>query len=447
MKHRFLFVVVSLLFVAAVMAACAPAATTAPAATSAPGAVNQPLPKAVGKVTYWGGLIFSDDANNAQVARIQQWGKDRGVEVDVVMINQNETVQRVSAAIEAGTMPDALDMGRDLMLLLSKSGKIEPLDDVYAAVGKAHGGWLAATDAATNPKDFGGKIYGVPFGTSGNVLNRRDDLLSAAGFKDPPTTWEELAKMAAATQKPPKTYGMGFALSNVGDGNITTSWMQAWGGRVADDAGKKCTIDSADTRTFLTWVKANWDAGLFPPGNTTWDGAGDNNAYQSGQAVFIANPGSVYLNILKNDPELAKGSKYSALPKGPKLRVAPQGPNYRTISATSKNKELAKDLIAYLADDKYMTTYFASAIYGPVLTTQKDFPIYKTSPLHAGLLDLALNGTAPGWPDVANAALAEYETNFLTPKMVQKVVVDKKSFDDAIKETMSACQAIYDKYK
>ena len=446
-KHRkFVWLLAALALAALVATACGAQPTAAPA-TTAPGAVTQPLPKAVGKFTYWGGLIFSDDANNMQVARIKQWGQDRGVDVDVVMINQNETVQRVSAAIEAGTMPDALDMGRDLMLLLSKSGKIEALDDVYDKVGKAHGGWLAATDAATNPNDFGGKRYGVPFGTSGNVLNRRDDLLSAAGFKDPPQTWEELAKMAAAAQKPPKVYGMGFALSNVGDGNITTTWMQAWGGRVADDAGKKCTIDSPETRAFLTWVKAQWDAGLFPPGNTTWDGAGDNNAYQSGQAVFIANPGSVYLNILKNDPELAKGSKYSALPKGPKLRVAPQGPNYRAISATSKNKELAKDLFAYLAEDAFMTNYFANAIYGPVLTSQKDFPIYKSSPLHAGLLDLALNGTAPGWPDVANAALAEYETNFTTPKMVQKVVVDKKSIDDAVKETQAACQAIYDKYK
>ena len=64
-------------------------------------------------------------------ARIRKWGKEKGIEVDVVMINQNETTQRVSAAIEAGTMPDALDMGRDLMLLLSQSSKLEALDDVY----------------------------------------------------------------------------------------------------------------------------------------------------------------------------------------------------------------------------------------------------------------------------------------------------------------------------
>ena len=64
-----------------------------------------------------------------------------------------------------------------------------------------------------------------------------------------------------------------------------------------------------------------------------------------------------------------------------------------------------------------------------------------------GLLDLALNGTPPAFPDTNNAAFAEYQTNFLTPKMVQRIVVDNKSIDDAIKETQAACQAIYDKHK
>ena len=73
----------------------------------AQGSPPAPLPKAVGTFTYWGGLIFSEEANAMLVQRIKQWGKERGVPVDVVMINQNETVQRVSAAVEAGTMPDA----------------------------------------------------------------------------------------------------------------------------------------------------------------------------------------------------------------------------------------------------------------------------------------------------------------------------------------------------
>src|SRR5688572_6517522 len=96
---------------------------------------------------YWGGLIFSESANNAFVARIEQWGEERGVDVEVVMINQNETVQTVSAAIEAGTMPDALDLGRDFMLLLSQQDQLVPLNDLYAQIGEEHGGWLESAES------------------------------------------------------------------------------------------------------------------------------------------------------------------------------------------------------------------------------------------------------------------------------------------------------------
>src|SRR4029078_10920235 len=91
-------------------------------------------------IPYWGGLIFSEKANNALVARAQKWGEEKGVKVEVVMINQNETVQTVSAAIEAGTMPDVVDLGRDFMLLLSKQDQLVAVDDLYAEIGKAHGG-------------------------------------------------------------------------------------------------------------------------------------------------------------------------------------------------------------------------------------------------------------------------------------------------------------------
>jgi len=436
-------------------AAATEAATEAPAATAAPTAAPAaaaptlaPIaPPAEGVFTYWGGLIFSEEANRLLQERVRQWGEERGIPVEVVMINQNETTQRVSAAIEAGTMPDALDMGRDLMLLLSRNGNLEAVDELYDQIGAAHGGWLPSAEAANNPADFGGQRYGIPFGTSGNLLNRRSDLLEPAGYAEAPATWEELGEMALAAQEPPSSYGMGFALSNVGDGNLMTSIMQSWGGRIADDAGTTCTIDSPETRAFLEWVTGLYGQGAFPPGATTWDGAGDNTAYQSGQAVFIANPGSVYLNLRDNDPELAEMTRFSALPSGPAMRVAPQNPNFRAIPATSRFKEEAKDLLAYLADDEFMREYFANAIYGPVLAGQQEFPIFGESPVHEGLLDLALNGTAAGYPDVNNAAFAEFQTNFLVPKMIQRIVVDNRSIDDAIAETQSACQAIYDKYK
>ena len=441
-----LLLVFGLLFSACAAPAAAPAAEPEAAGEEA-AADAEAAPAMDGTFTYWGGLIFSEEANQMLVDRIEQWGEERGVDVEVVMINQNETVQRVSAAVEAGTMPDALDIGRDLMLLLSQSDQLEPLDDLYATIGEAHGGWLPSADSNTNPDDFGGSRYGIPFSAGGNVLYRRADVLEPLGYTEAPATWEELAEMAAAGQNPPEHYGMGFALSNVGDANLTTTMLQSWGGRVADDAGENCTLDSQEVRDFVTWITGTFEAGLFPPGATTWDGAGDNVAYQSGNALFIANPGSVYLYMRDEDPELGDGTRYSALPAGPAMRLSPQNGNFRAIPASGENKDLAKDLFEYLADDEFMANYYYSAIYGPALQNHVDSPIFTESPVHEGLLDLALNGTPSSFPDVNNTAFAEYQTNFLTPRMIQRVVVDGLSVDEAVMETQEACQAIYDKYK
>jgi multiple sugar transport system substrate-binding protein len=384
------------------------------------------------KMTYWGGLIFSDAANKLLSNRVKQWGQANNVAIDVVMINQNETNTKVAAAVESGTLPDVFDMGLELAMLLSTKGQLVPVDDLYTKIGQDHGGWMKSIHV------------GIPFGASGNLLNIRKDALEQAGITTTPKSWQELADSAEKAQKPP-LYGMGFALSNVGDGNLQLSVLQSFGGRVADDTGKKVTLKSPETKAYMEWVTAAFKKKLFPPGATTWDGAGDNNAYQAGQAIFIANPGSVYLWMKQNDKDLLAGSTYAALPVGPKGRVSPITVNLRGIAKSSKNVEKAKQLIEYLADKQFMDEYYKVAIYGPVLKEQLAFDIFK-DPYYGGLADLVQNGTPPAWPDVNNAAYAEFSNNYIVPKMIQRVVVDGWAIDRAIDEAQKAAEAIYGKY-
>jgi len=407
-------------------------------------ALAAPAIKKGSKITFWGGLIFSDAANKLLTDTVNKWGADNGVTTEVVMINQNETVQKVSAAVQAGSMPDVLDVGLDLLSVLSRQGVFVPLDDLYSSIGSAQGGWYAGVDkAATLPDGH----TGVPFGVSGNLLLRRDDLLKPAGFADAPKTWEELSKQAAAINKPP-LFGLGLALSNVGDGNVQVSVLQSYGGRIGDDAGKNTAIKSDATKAYLAWVKDAWDKKLFPPGNTTWDGAGDNQAYLAGQAAFIANTGSVGIAAKTQDPDLYAGTLYSSLPGGPKGVVSPLNPQLRAIPKTSQNQDTAKALIEFLGQPEFLSAYYESAIYGPVLQAQAKFKAFDGSdPIHAGLLDLVKNGTAPGAPDVYNTAYADISNNFVIPKMVQRVVIDNWDFDKAIDEAQGQAQAIYDKYK
>lgn len=399
-----------------------------------------------GKLTYWGGLIFSDEANNLLVQEITAWGADNGVEVEVVMINQNETVQRVSAAIEAGNMPDALDIGLNLMVNLSAQGVFLTVDDLFEEIGAAHGGWYASVADATDTTAIAGGRVGIPFGVIGNMILRRTDLQEAAGLSGGPATWEELVEQATAMNAPP-VFGLGLALSNVGDGNLQMSVLQSYGGRLAEDDGSTVAINSEETRAYLAWVKDAWDRGIFPPGVATWDGAGDNQAYLSGQAVFIANTGSVGIAARNDDPELFEATSYSPLPGGPQGTVSPIDVQLRSIPASSGNPDAARALIEHLASPEFMERYFSVAIYGPVLQAQAELAAFDGSSLiHAGLLGLTQNGTPPGYPDVFNQAYAEASTNFIIPRMVQRVVIDDWSFDDAIAEAEAQLQAIYAKY-
>ena len=95
-----------------------------------------------------------------------------------------------------------------------------------------------------------------------------------------------------------------------------------------------------------------------------------------------------------------------------------------------------------------MRAYYAEAIYGPVTHDQAKFDIFGGKNLIlAGLLDLVEKGTAPGFPDVYNAAYADAWNNFIVPRMVQRVVIDHWDFDRAMDEAQTQTQAIYDKYK
>ncbi|WP_273376645.1 extracellular solute-binding protein [Actinopolymorpha pittospori] len=405
---------------------------------------NDGSPKLQGsEFTYWYGLIFSDAANEALAAQIREWGKMRGVPVKPVPVNQNDLVTQVSAAMQAKTMPDALDMSSGLMIQLNSEHNLVDLTSLYDQLGKQYGGWLPAVGTAKTYPAYG---FGVPYGVSGNILFRRHDVLGKAGYPDDPKTWEDVVGASIKAQDPPKTNGMGFALSNVGDAeSFVEAVLHDYGARIANDSGTACTLDTPQTREAVTLLKRAWDAGLFPKDSTTWDGAGDNEAYQSGQTLFMANPGSVQVYMADNDPELNEGTRYSPLPAGPRMQVSPASLWSRVIPSSSKNKALAEDLIKYLSRPDNMEEYYKHAIYGPVLGDYAKFSLFNeaSSPVLAGLKQLSQVGTTASYPDVNNVAYSNYSSTFQAAKMVQRVVVNNQSVDASVRRAQADCQQIY----
>jgi multiple sugar transport system substrate-binding protein len=400
------------------------------------------------KFTYWIGLIFSDDANATVVAQINAWAKSRRITANPVLVNQNLMTAQITAALTAGTLPDAFDAGSGLMLQLGAKNLTNvqsTLDELKATYGALNPG-AKAFDAV----GYSGKGLGIPYGINGNLLNRRLDLTKNAKA---PTTWEQLLTMAKAAQ--PAGGGMGFNTGNVGDAeSVFSAQFHGYGGRIADNAGKVCTIDSKATRDFLTWVKKAYDAGVYATDSTNSDGAWDNNKYLGGKTAFIANPGSVYTTLIggsatwEKNPTLAANTGFSALPGGPVMRVAPSDAQLRVIPKTTKYPELAKDLIKYLSQRTQMRNYYSKAIYGPSFSGYNSYTYWRKSgdPARSGLFELAMFGVTGQFPDINNTAIAEFGSGFGMSKMVQRYLFDKVTMDKAVEEAQASCAAIYKKY-
>jgi len=400
---------------------------------------------------YWIGLIFSDDANAQAVSSINAWALSRGIKANPVLVNQNNLTSQITAALTAGTMPDAFDAGSGLMLQLGSKNlvNVQALHDELAA---KYGG-LNKAATQFNLSTYGGKGLGVPYGINGNLLNRRLDLIKASGGSaQPPKTWEEALSTAYNAQK---VGAWGFNTGNVGDAEgVFQAMFRDYGARTGNDEGTLCTINTQQTKDFMTLVKKAYDKGLFPSDSSNSDGAWDNNKYLGGKTAIIANPGSVYTTLLngsatwEKNPTLAKNTGFSALPGGPVMRVAPSDFVVRLISKTTKYPELSKDLISYLMQKPQIQSYYRAAIYGPAFAGYNTFTFWRKSvdPARAGLYELAMFGVTGRYPDVNNTAIAEFTSGFGISKMVQRYLFDKVSMDKAIDEAQASCAAIYKKY-
>ena len=214
------------------------------------------------KFTYWIGLIFSDVANQTAVDQINAWARMRGITANPVLVNQNNLNAQVTAALTAGTMPDAFDASSGLMLQLGTKNLLNVQSTLDGLITK-YGGLNPGATFFNTPA-YAGKGLGVPYGINGNLINRRLDLVKT---KKAPITWEELLTQAKGAM--PSGGGMGFNTGNVGDAeSIFGAQLLGYGGRIADDAGKVCTLDSKATRDFLAFVKKAYDAGAYPSDST-----------------------------------------------------------------------------------------------------------------------------------------------------------------------------------
>lgn len=408
-----------------VVAACAPATAPSAGPGGAPAAERAAL-------IFWAPQHFITEQNDFFTESVELAAAANDFDVDVQLFPWGEYHQKQNAAIEAGTLPDAL-LGVSVSQHYAM-GILSDISDVFAEVGAAGGGFF---EPDTLEVTIGGAQYALPFHNEPQMMYYRTDIMAEAGYTEIPQSLDEFVAVAdAITNADARIWGFGNPYTMVPDGNNFTQLLVfAFGGRIQDETGN-VVINSPETIAALEWSASLLnDHVMMPPGVTGWDDTGNNQAFMSGQCAIVYNSGSILNAMRGDDPGWLEATQIGPLPMGPAgYPITFNGGSAAGLMKSSRYPDQAKRLLAgIMAPERYPGNLSAAnGMFFPTLQNYNDLPIYTEDPWNKQIIETvpyAYVAFAPGAP---TPWIDEVNAKFLFAEMAVRVAVDGWSAADAV---------------
>ena len=291
------------------------------------------------------------DAVNKAVAA---WSKESGVDAEVVVAS--DLSQQLSQGFAGGSPPDLFYLASELVAGYAGNGSL-----------KSYGDQLANKDdfypSLVQNFTVDGDFYCAPkdFSTLGLVINK--GLWDAAGLTeaDIPTTWDQLADVAAKLTKD-GVVGLSFGAEYQRLG----SFMAQAGGQLVSDDGTTAVADSPENLEALTYVQEQLNAGSFAYATVDLGAGWGGEAFGKQQSAMTIE-GNWISGAMTNDyPDV--DYIVAELPEGPAGKGTMQFTNCWGMAADSPNQKAALDLVEYLTSTEQQLAF--SKAFGPMPSIQ-----------------------------------------------------------------------------
>lgn len=266
-----------------------------------------------------------------------------GITVEMEAVSTDGRLQKVTAAMNARTMPEIFKVLPEERFNFGRRGFLVPLDDVATEIG-----------LSDFPEDLiiriDGKIYDLPY-TLGNfsTLWYRADLLEAKGIAVP-KTWDEFRAAAKALTQG-DTYGTVFP---AGKNRMTSVFFSSllWSaGGTYFDRNLEVSFDKGDAAVkALAFLKDL--AASAPPGVASYSYGDMINTYLTGKIALDIYAPRLVANAASNTPDLVGKTRAAPPPAGPS-GVGVRFVNQNSFAIAServgaKNTEAAKKFLKYI---------------------------------------------------------------------------------------------------
>jgi multiple sugar transport system substrate-binding protein len=398
------------------------------------------------ELSLWRLRTYVAAADKILDANIKECATQNNLDVEVQTYTFDEMWTKYTAAIESKTLPDVAELDAVGPARLVGLKRLVDVSDLVAELSKQLGPILPNAEGALK---FEGKYYAVPHYVIPLLLFYRRDILAQVKA-EPPDTWEELHAVARQVKAAGiHEFPLGFPWNRTGDGyDPAMSLLWSYGANWTDKQGKYTSLNTPAavkavkevTTAYLQDKTAAFDY-------MTWDGKQNNESFMAGKVTFTPNGPSILYQEETTQHPLLKDTAVKIMPKGPAGRhLALTFVMNWGIPTDGKHQKEGKALVGCLMSKELFQRYMKGAYQQvvPLFATLHDDPYWQND-VGKAVLTAVHAGNPLGWPGPTTAAAAEVIARNILTDMITRVIVDKLSPEDAVKEADGKIKAIYER--
>lgn len=293
--------------------------------------------KETGKLTWW--QFWTDPQTKPLVTELAaKFEKENpGVKVELTDLTWADGHEKITIAFSAGQPPDVLEFGSDWIYEYGSNNLLWDLTPKAESLKNELLFW--------QPAVLNGKTYALPWILGTRLMFYNFELLNKAGFKDVPTTWNELIELNKKLAKfKPKIYGFGANASErhrLYKKFLPFFWSA--GAQIFSADGKTCLLNSPEGVKALDYYAALCqDALLATQANL-------DDAFAQGKVAGVISGDWLLKKLKTAPPKFVYTTALMPSPDGQlSNRISFAGGEFLAVSAKSKKKELAWRFIKFL---------------------------------------------------------------------------------------------------
>jgi multiple sugar transport system substrate-binding protein len=360
-----------------------------------------------------------------------------GLQVRVQQIPWNAAHEKLLTAFAGDATPDVCQLGNTWIPEFATLGALEPLDE------------RVAKSEVVRPADyfpglwetnrFDGKVYGVPWYADTRLLFYRSDLLKAAGYAQPPETWDEWLGAMRAIRERAET-GRYALLIPTNEWEQPSIFALQTGTQMLRDDGRYGNFRSTEFRQAFEFYVGLFAEGLAPAKRNTeisnvWEEFG-----RGYFAMYVTGPWNIgeFRRRLPAEMQDKWATAPLPRPRGAEHSISQAGGCGLVLFRQSKNQDAAWRLIEFLSRPEQQVEFYKLTGNLPPRETAWTHGKLEQDPkvqaFHAQLEHVAPLPRVPEWEQITTKIMQAGQAVIAGLKTVDEAIFDLDRNVDAVLE-------------